>query len=99
MKEGMIHFNILQLQFQLEISVIKYLKFVLQTYQFHLYNGLGYNSGQKIQRAKIVYNLLVDFLLNLWCKQGNYVVIMKICIMLVLYFVMAILLQDRKSVV
>src|ERR1043165_2549266 len=87
MKEDIIHFNILQLQFQLEIFEIKYLKFVLQIYQFHLYNGLDYNFGQKIQHIKVVYNLLADFLLNLWCKQDNYIVIMKICIMLVLYFV------------
>src|SRR6266542_1028241 len=87
MIEDMIHFSILQLQFQPEISEIKYLKFVPQTYQFHLYNGLDYNSGQKIQHTKVVYNLLVNFLLNLWYRQDNYAVIMKIYIMLVLCFV------------
>src|SRR5438034_10778907 len=87
MKEDIIYFNILQLQFQLGIFEIKCLKFVLQTYQFHLYNGLDYNSGQKIQHTKVVYNLLVNFLLNLWCRQDNYVVIMKIYTMPVLYFV------------
>src|SRR5271154_3982392 len=87
MKEDTIYFNILQLQFQLEISETKCLKFVHQIYQYHLYNGLDYSSGRKIQHIGAVYNLLVNFLLNLWCKQDNYVVIMKIYIMLVLCFV------------